>query len=182
MPMVALILSGLSIPAPAQEGGLEQQAVFVAGQEGYHSFRIPALIVSAKGTVLAFCEGRRNSRSDTGDIDLVLKRSFDGGQTWGPMQVVADDGPNTIGNPCPVVDRRTGTIWLPLTRNAGEDTQRQIEAGTSRESRTVWMTRSTDDGATWGRLVEITSSVKAPDWTWYATGPGCGIQLTSGRL
>jgi sialidase-1 len=156
--------------------------VFVAGQEGYHSFRIPSLIVSAKGTLLAFCEGRRNSRSDTGDIDLVLKRSFDGGRTWQLMQVVADDGPNTMGNPCPVVDRRTGTIWLPITRNAGKDTQQQIQSGTSSESRTVWMSHSADDGVTWAKPVEITSTTKLPDWSWYATGPGCGIQLASGRL
>jgi sialidase-1 len=180
--LVMVILGALTVATLAQQREPQQQAVFVAGQEGYHTFRIPALIVSAKGTVLAFCEGRRDSRSDTGDIDLVLKRSFDGGRTWGPLQVVADDGPHTIGNPCPVVDQKTGTIWLPLTRNAGEDTQKQIEAGTGRESRTVWMSRSTDDGATWGRPVNITSAVKRPDWSWYATGPGCGIQLASGRL
>jgi sialidase-1 len=168
--------------AQERENGITQSALFVAGQEGYHSFRIPALIVSAKGTVLAFCEGRRHSRSDTGDIDLVLKRSLDGGKTWQPMQVVADDGPNTMGNPCPVVDRRTGTIWLPMTRNAGRDTQKQIESGTSSESRTVWISHSSDEGATWSRAIEITASTKAPDWSWYATGPGCGIQLTSGRL
>ena len=160
----------------------EQVDVFAAGQDGYHTFRIPSLIVSRKGTLLAFCEGRKNSRSDTGNIDLVLKRSFDGGKTWQPMQVVADFGPDTIGNPCPVVDRNTGTIWLPLTKNLGHETQKQIEAGESKENRTVWITNSTDDGASWAKPVEITQAVRHPNWTWYATGPGCGIQLQSGRL
>lgn len=156
--------------------------VFVAGTDGYHTFRIPAIVISPRGTLLAFCEGRRNGRSDTGDIDLVLRRSTDNGKTWGPLQVVWDDGPNTVGNPCPVIDRRTGTIWLPLTRNLGSDKQSEIVAGTSRGTREVWLTKSTDDGATWSRPVEITSQVKDPGWTWFATGPGVGIQLQNGRL
>lgn len=164
------------LPAP------EQLDVFIAGQDGYHTFRIPALIVSPKGTLLAFCEGRKNNRSDTGDIDLVLKRSFDGGKSWQPMQIVADFGPDTIGNPCPVIDRATGTIWLPLTKNIGSETQKQIEEGQSRENRTVWLTKSIDDGATWAKPIEITQAVRDSKWTWYATGPGCGIQLQSGRL
>ena len=156
--------------------------VFLAGTEGYHTYRIPSLLVTPKGTVLAFCEGRKAGRGDSGNIDLVLKRSTDGGNTWQPMQVIWDDGPNTIGNPCPVVDRSTGTLWLPLTRNLGEDTEAQIKNRTSKESRTVWMTKSTDDGLTWAKPVEITATTKSPDWTWYATGPGCGIQLRSGRM
>jgi sialidase-1 len=157
-----------------------QTVAFRAGENGYHTFRIPALCVTQKGTLLAFCEGRRHSRSDTGDIDLVLKRSFDQGRTWSPMQVVADHGPDTIGNPCPVVDRRNGVIWLPLTGNPGWATQKQILAGEG--TRTLWMSRSTDDGATWMPPVEITGAVKDPSWTWCATGPGNAIQLASGRL
>jgi sialidase-1 len=164
-------------PDPPQE-----MDVFISGRDGYHTFRIPAVIVSPRGTVLAFCEGRKDSRSDTGDIDLVLRRSFDGGKTWQKMQTVANFGPDTIGNPCPVVDRATGTIWLPLTKNLGHETQKQIEEGKSKENRTVWLTKSTDDGATWAKPIEITASVRDPKWTWYATGPGVGIQLKSGRL
>jgi sialidase-1 len=162
--------------------GLTETDLFVAGQEGYHTFRIPSLLVTPKGTVLAFCEGRKHGRGDSGDIDLVLKRSLDGGATWQSVQVVADDGPNTVGNPCPVLDRATGTIWLPLTRNLGRDTQNQIESGTGQGTRTVALLKSSDDGATWSSFVDITAAVKDPDWTWYATGPGCGIQMRSGRL
>ena len=79
--------------------GLWQQDVFVAGQGGYHTYRIPALIVASNQTLLGFCEGRKNSRSDTGDIDLLLKRSTDGAKTWGEQRAVWDDGPNTCGNP-----------------------------------------------------------------------------------
>lgn len=160
----------------------EQIPVFEAGQGGYHTYRIPSLIVSAKGTVLAFCEGRKAGRGDAGDIDLVVKRSVDGGKSWGPTQVVWDDGPNTCGNPCPVVERSTGTIWLLLTHNLGTDSEKAIVDGTSQGSRTVWVSKSTDDGVTWSAPIDITRGLKQPDWTWYATGPGVGIQLKSGRL
>ena len=156
--------------------------VFVSGQDGYHSYRIPSLLVAPKDTVLAFCEGRRKSRSDTGDIDLVLRRSSDGGATWGPLQVVWDDAANTCGNPCPVLDRDTGTIWLLMTRNLGEDHESKIIDGTSKGSRTVWVSKSMDEGATWSTPLEITNETKGSKWTWYATGPGAGIQMKNGRL
>ena len=155
--------------------------VFVSGQEGYHTFRIPSLMVTAKGTTLAFCEGRKNSRSDTGDIDLVLKRSRDGGKTWSKLQVVWNDGGNTCGNPCPVVDRSTGRIWLPMTWNHGKDPQRKIQNRTSIDTRRVFVTYSDDDGKTWARPREITKSAKKPGWTWYATGPGNAIQIQRGK-
>ena len=160
----------------------KQTALFESGKDGYHTYRIPAILVSNLGTTLAFCEGRRNSSSDTGDIDTVLKRSFDNGKTWEPMQIIADDGHNTMGNPCPVVDRTTGDIWLPLTRNLGEDNQGHICNRTGKGTRTVWVTGSTDDGATWSEPREITETTKLPDWTWYSTGPGVSIQSESGRL
>ncbi len=156
--------------------------VFVSGQEGYRIFRIPAIVVSNKGTLLAFCEGRKGGGGDSGNIDTVLKRSFDGGKTWGPLQLIWDDGPHTCGNPCPVVDRTTGTIWLHSTRNDGRDHQGTIDRGTSREPRTAWVSKSTDDGATWSAPVNICSAVRKPHWRWYGTGPCNGIQLRSGRL
>jgi sialidase-1 len=87
-------------------------------------------------------------------------------------------GADTIGNPTPVIERKSGAILLLLTRNPGQVT----EAQTTEKDRTVWITRSTDDGATWSAPAEITSQVKRPDWTWYATGPGNGIQMRNGRL
>jgi sialidase-1 len=156
--------------------------VYQAGDAGYHTFRIPSLIAARDGTLLAFAEGRRQSGGDAGDIDLVLKRSRDSGRTWSSLQVIGDDGPNTVGNPCPVVDRATGAIWLLTTRNRGVDREKDIIAGTSEGGRTVWVTKSTDDGTTWSVPTEITASVKRPGWTWYATGPGIGIQTRAGRL
>lgn len=177
----ALLLCLLLLPTlPAAE--FTQTELFRSGEGGYHTYRIPALVVTAKGTLLAFCEGRRGGGSDTGNIDILLRRSLDNGRTWSPQQVVADLGEDTIGNPAPVVDRKTGAISLLLTRNPGKDTERQIIAGTSSGTRTVWLSRSTDDGKTWTAPADISSSVKLPNWTWYATGPGNGIQLRDGRL
>ena len=156
--------------------------VYVAGENGYRTFRIPSLVLTRTGTLLAFAEARRNGPADAGDIDLVLKRSRDGGASWSPMQIVGDNGPNTFGNPCALVDRRTGVVWLLSTQNAGTDREKDIVDGTSAGSRTVWAMKSDDDGATWSAPVEITASVKRPDWTWYATGPGVGIQTRTGRL
>jgi len=154
--------------------------LFVAGEGGYHTYRIPALAASREGTLLAFCEARKHSASDSGDIDIALRRSLDGGETWDPPRIIADAGPNVFGNPCPVVDRATGTIWLPLCWNRAEGAEPLIIQGQA--PRTVWLIHSDDDGLTWSPPIEITASVKRPGWTWYATGPGHGIQLTSGRL
>jgi len=152
---------------------MARQEVFTSGTGGYHTYRIPSLLVTAEGTLLAFCEGRRNDVSDHGDVDLLVKRSADGGHAWSEHEVVYDDvvwAAVTDGNPCPVVDEHTGTIWLPFTR----------------DNRDVLVTESVDDGRTWTEPVDVTARVKHPDWTWYATGPGVGIQLErepyAGRL
>jgi sialidase-1 len=158
----------------------EQTDLFVSGQEGYHTYRIPALAVTQKGTILAFCEGRKHSRSDAGKIDLMLKRSFDGGNSWGPMQLLVAQEAMTCGNPAPVVDEPSGTIWLPFCKNLAEGHEGLITEG--KAPRTVWITGSVDDGQTWAEPKEITHQVKGPTWTWYATGPCHGIQLHNGRL
>ncbi len=176
------LLAAVLFAGPAAATEPVHTAVFTAGQDGYNTFRIPSVIVSPKGVVLAFCEGRKTGRGDAGNIDLVMKRSKDGGKSWGKLQVVWDDDANTCGNPCPVIDAKTGTIWLLLTHNFGSDSETKIVNRTGKGSRTVWIARSTDDGATWSKPVEITKDVKKPEWTWYATGPGVGIQLKSGRL
>ena len=154
--------------------------VYVSGEGGYHTYRIPAIVKTKASTLLAFCEGRKNSRSDAGDIDLLLRRSTDGGRTWAPPQVVWDDGPNTCGNPCPVVDQETGIVWMLLTWNAGQISERGIQPGYGENSRRVFVTHSPDDGRTWSRPEEITRRTKDEAWSWYATGPGAGIQLTRG--
>jgi sialidase-1 len=143
------------------ETGIRQIKVFEAGQGGYHTYRVPALVVTTKGTMLAFCEGRKNSAADCGNSDLVLRRSTDAGQSWSPVQVILDDGNNTVANPCPIVDRRTGAVVLLMNS---------------------LVTTSRDDGETWSPPINISDQVGKPEWRGYLAGPGHGIQLMDGRL
>lgn len=180
---LTILLAGLLALAPVllpAAGTPEQTDVFISGQDGYHTYRIPAVIRAKNGDLLAFCEGRKSGGGDSGNIDLLQKRSTDNGRTWSAAQVVWDDEGNTCGNPCPVLDARTGTLWLLLTHNLGTDRERDIAARKAKGTRTVWVASSTDHGATWTKPIDITATTKNPDWTWYATGPGVGIQLQGG--
>ena len=148
-----------------------RQDLFVSGTNGYHTYRIPALTVTTKGTVLAFCEGRKTSPEDLGDIDLLVRRSEDGGQSWSDPALVHEEGGDaeiTIGNPCPIVDRRTGRIHLLFVR----------------EYHQLFSTHSDDDGLTWSAPEEHTAILKGFDYpvVLIATGPGHGLQTGQGRL
>ncbi|MEU9575013.1 sialidase family protein [Streptomyces massasporeus] len=161
----------------------EASVPFRAGQEGYASFRIPAVVATRTGDLLAFCEGRVGSRDDFGNIDVVLKRSTDGGHTWGPLQVAARNGDALAGNPAPVV-LDTGRVLLVHVRNAAHATEDAIRRGTvsAADGRRVWVQHSDDEGRTWSAPREITREAKRPEWRWYATTPGHAIQLTTGRV
>jgi sialidase-1 len=166
-------------------GDLHVQDLWVGGTDTgagvYHTYRIPALVVTTPGTLVAICEGRKHTHHDVGVIDLLVRRSEDGGRTWSDTAVIATEDGQTCGNPAPIVDRHTGTIWLPFCKNpAFED--RESRGNKWRYDRPVWLTHSADDGRTWAEAVEITAQVKDPSWTWYSTGPVHGIQLSSGRL
>ena len=141
--------------------------VFVSKTGGYHTYRIPSLAVTRAGARLAFCEGRKTSREDLGDNDLMLRRSRDRGKTFSKIQLVYEEGGDrkiTIGNPTAVVDQQTGRILVVLQRNG----------------RDVLLVTSDDDGRTWSTAADITGQVKKPEWKFYAVGPGAGIQLRHG--
>lgn len=155
----------------AADPAIQQEDLFAGGTGGYHTYRIPALVVTKKGSVLAFAEARKNSGSDHGDIDLVVRRGTNNGRKWSEKAIVHEEGGNaeiTIGNPSPVVDQRTGVIHLLFTRN----------------NQRLFHTSSKDDGRTFAPPVEITSILKDVPfpWTRLGAGPGHGIQVRGGRL
>lgn len=158
----------------------EETPLFVSGTGGYHTYRIPSLLVAKDGSLLAFAEGRKSGSGDTGDIDLLLKRSEDGGHSWSEPRVLWDDGTNVCGNPSPVLDENTGEIHLLLTWNRGDDNEGDIIRKKSRDTRRVFVMKSSDHGKTWSEPTDITQGAKNPEWGWYATGPGIGIQINHG--
>ncbi len=189
-PAVATALAALLTPGLISAAGpdarsaatpaFEQQILFKASQDpGYACYRIPAIVKTVEGTLLAFAEGRVNDCSDSGDIDLVLKRSTDGGRTWGPLQVINEGGGDTHGNPAPVVDRETGRIVLAETYNTGRTDGKNCQVPCDR---TPHMQHSDDDGLTWSPPRDLSDTLLPPEWnSWYATGPHHGIQLSRGK-
>ena len=154
--------------ALAAVSGAEASIPFEAGKDGYNTFRIPALVRAKDGSLLAFCEGRKNGHQDHGDIVLVLKRSLDQGKTWLPLQLLQDEGgtePVVMGNPVPVVDASNGRVHLVFCRNNHE----------------IFHSWSDDNGITWSPRKDISEGLTKPDWGWYATGPCHGIQLAKGK-
>lgn len=152
---------------------------------GVTLYRIPGIVVTSAGTVLAYCEARRDSRSDWGEIEVHLRRSVDGGKTWETAQRIAHRGKRiegnprktsggeheqTVNNPVAITDRQTGAIEFLYCINYAQ----------------CFSMRSTDDGRTWSEPVEITATFERfrqwYPWKVIATGPGHGIQTQSGRL
>ncbi|MFJ8005914.1 exo-alpha-sialidase [Streptomyces fagopyri] len=182
--LTAAALIALPGPAGAQPGSapaeFDQQVLFKASQDpGYACFRIPAVVRTPRGTLLAFAEGRVHDCGDAGDIDIVVKRSTDGGRSWGPLQVVNEGAGDTHGNPAPVVDRETGRVVLAETYNTGRTDGRGCDVPCDR---TPHLQYSDDDGLTWSAPRDLSDEILPPDWnSWYATGPVHGIQLTRGR-
>ncbi|MFJ6831719.1 exo-alpha-sialidase [Streptomyces sp. NPDC091209] len=180
--LTTLAVTGPASAAPLAGRGCASSVPYTAGQEGYDTYRIPATVMTRAGTLLAFAEGRHSGAGDTGNIDVVLRRSSDGGCTWSPLTVVASGGGDTRGNPAPVVDPRTGRIVLLTSYNSGAVTEAQIMRGevTAEQSRRVFVQTSRDDGRHFSRPRDITAQTKLPDWRWYATGPGHAIALRHG--
>ncbi|MFE4751259.1 exo-alpha-sialidase [Streptomyces mirabilis] len=191
--LTAAALCVLALPSPARASAadasgaadaagasFEQQVLFRASQDpGYACFRIPAVVRSTHGTLLAFAEGRVHDCGDAGDIDIVVKRSTDGGRTWGPLQVVNEGAGDTHGNPAPIVDRETGRIVLAETYNTGRTDGRGCDVPCDR---TPHLQYSDDDGLSWSAPRDLSAEILPPNWnSWYATGPVHGIQLTRGR-
>jgi sialidase-1 len=163
-----------------------QSVVFRSGNDNYSTFRIPAIIKAPNGDLLAFCEGRVNNSGDFGNIDIVMKRSTDGGNSWSSIQVVVDADSLQAGNPAPVVDvldpaYPEGRIFLFY--NTGNNHEGEVRRG--KGERKVLYVASTDNGKTWSAPVNISEQThrhgKEEDWRSYANTPGHALQLEKGK-
>jgi sialidase-1 len=178
----ALIM--LAVQTLKAEPLLEQNDVFVAGNDGVFQYRIPALVTSTKGTLIAACDARKDRGGDPpNNIDHVCRRSFDGGRTWRPLQVVADfPGTEAAGDPCLLVDRQTGTVWVFYAWCPEGIGTVASQPGLSGRTLRVYAMTSDDDGATWSKPRDLNPMVKDPDWNAMWCSPGRGFQTREGRL
>ena len=170
--------------ALAAEAFITHVDVFRAGEDGYHTYRIPAIVTAADGSLVAFAEARKENQSDPGggDIDLVAKRSSDYGATWSRMQIVDDPGEKWgASNPTPVLDRSNGRLWISYNRwEPGKGTENS-RAGTPDNQ--MWLRYSDDHGRTWSAPRDITRESRDFDnWKAAVPGPGGAIQTRAGRM
>lgn len=157
--------------------------VFVAGRDQFPSIRIPSVVVTKTGVVLAFAEGRAIA-ADQAQNKIILKRSTDGGRTWGSLQIIAADGANSLNNPTAVVEQSSGRVWLMYQRIPGHLTEGSPTIATGYDGTNVYrnfLIWSDDEGAVWSQPRDVTRSTKrSTRATTIASGPGIGIQLTRG--
>jgi sialidase-1 len=183
-----ILLASAAVAAEPHRMVLREQ-----GQDGVHTYRIPGLATTTKGTLIAVFDVRHKSAADLpGDIDVGLMRSTDDGRTWSKLQTIIDfdakepkSRGNGVGDPAVLVDAKTGTIWVAALWSHGDRAWNGSRAGTSPdETGQLVLVRSDDDGATWSQPINITSKIEGrdPKWRLCFQGPGRGICLKDGSL
>ncbi len=167
--------------------------VFEGGKDGYACYRIPAMVTTLKGTIIAVADGRLSGCGDIPNpLDLVARRSYDNGRSWTPLQVIANYGSDPadtdvyphygITNPIPrvsagdaalLLDRTNGRVWA-LYDNGGNSGGRKIK---------LEMRYSDDEGTNWSPALDIEAlnpGLRPSSSGEFLAGPGNGIQLSAG--
>ncbi len=180
--MTFRIAASLMVLAMTASAAPEAVDVFTSGKD-FPSVRIPSLITTRSGALLAFAEGRARP-ADQAQNKLILSRSEDAGRTWSPMRIIFDDGGNSINNPCAVVDRKTGRVMIMVQTypEAASEFSGKLRSGVVGDMivRSFLLT-SDDEGKTWSSPRDVTAQVKrAETVTTLSSGPGVGIQLKRG--
>lgn len=149
-------------------------SVFNAGEDGIDSYRIPSMVTTKSGTLLAFCEARKISSTDKTPTDIVMKRSVDDGRTWSEMQVLIRGEKEAFMDPVALVDYKTGKIFLFASRWPAEDH--------SMQGNTAWLVTSVDDGVSWSYPQNITKKILAKGHLLNGFGPGSGIEMQGSKF
>lgn len=191
-----LILSVLSFLFTLTGHSQDWKTVFEGGKEGHANYRIPAIIALPNGDLLAFAEGRVHGSDDYGDVNLVMKRSRDKGNSWSDIQTLVDYDTLQAGNPAPVVDLfdpnyPKGVVFLFYNTGNNHEYDIRLNKGV----RENWMIKSYDQGKSWTEPVNMTVQVHRPnnpnfnpnysfkeDWRSYANTPGHSFQFKKGRF
>ncbi len=189
--------AGMPFCAPSPPLGtgpfFQGEDLFVAGTEGVREYRIPALATTKQGTLLALCDARVEEPGDApNNIDLVLKRSEDQGETWSEMTVVADfPGRRAAADPCLLVDGETGKVWVVYDHvwpnsesleRAGAALPKGVKPDGTGRIILLHAIFSEDDGKTWSEPADITHQLTREGWLAVMAAPGRGIRMRSGRL
>lgn len=181
------LLTVASFPVRSAEPFLEKVDVFEAGKEGYALYRIPGIVTTKRGTVLAYCEARKGDRGDWGTIDILLRRSTNNGASWQPRVKIADVPGPKAKNPVALA-QKLATAGEVTYNNpvAIADAHGAVHFLFCLEYARCFYLRTDDDGVTFSKPVEITAAFDKfrPEYDWkvLATGPGHGIQLKTGRF
>lgn len=183
-----------SLPEAYQRVGV---ALRKHNDDGVHTYRIPAMTTSTKGTLLVVYDMRRRKGRDLQeDIDIGLSRSSDGGQTWDPVRVIMDMGEygglpqelNGCSDPGIIVDQQTGEIFcFALWMNGKPEKHQWVGDGSEPgfdigKTAQFMMVRSKDDGRTWTKPENMTRRLKDESWWLLAPSPQSGICLPDGTL
>lgn len=159
-----------------------------AGDNNVHTYRIPGVVTTDKGTLLAVYDIRNDKSGDLpGNIDVGLSRSTDSGRTWEPMKVIMDMGAphenNGVGDPAILVDPVTKKIWVAALWSKGNRSIAGSLPGLSPDTTGQFVVVSSDDdGRTWSVPYSITPQIKHPIWHLFFVGPGSGIAMKDGKL
>ncbi|MFM1794465.1 MAG: hypothetical protein RL642_850 [Bacteroidota bacterium] len=163
-------------------------AVRKAGDNNVHTYRIPGIIKTDKGTLISVYDIRYLSSVDLpGNIDVGMSRSVDNGKTWEPMKVVMDMGAphdnNGVGDPSILFDPVTKKIWVAALWSKGNRSIAGSLPGLSPDTTGQFvLVSSNDDGLTWTKPYSITPQIKNPVWHLFFNGPGNGITMKDGKL
>lgn len=189
--LCACLLGLIWVNSQAIAEEFSETVLFQEETDGFKLYRIPGIVVTSNGTALAYCEARKFTEADRGEIEIHLRRSTDGGLSWSKAVQVAHHGPRLPRNPHMPDKKKSKNMGGPHEQTVNNPVAISGRDGTVRllycvEYMRCFVIASQDHGLTWSEPQEITTAFESLrdrcQWQVIATGPGHGIQLENGRL